>query len=250
MKPFLAKKGNLSSDITLAEGEKIISEDTDVAQKLNEFFGNCTKSLNIQDNSDIINSTSNINDPLDIAIQKFSSHPSVLKIAEKVQDSFFNFQEINLKDVEKEINSLNSRKYTTSGSIPVKSLKENIDITGKVLHKIFSNSIDDCKFPDNLKLAEITPLFKAIDRTNKKNYRPISILSGVSKIFEKLLQKQLSGFIDKYLYKYMFGYRKGYSTQHALLTLLEKWRISLDKGGYAGALIMDLSKAFDTINHE
>ena len=82
------------------------------------------------------------------------------------------------------------------------------------------------------------------------NYRPISILPSVSKVLERIMQKQIAAFIEKHLYLHMCGYRKGYNTQHALLILLEKWRRILDKQGYAGAIIMDLSKAFDTINHD
>ena len=101
-----------------------------------------------------------------------------------------------------------------------------------------------------MKLADINPLFKKDDSTNKTNYRPISILPSISKVFEKLLQKPITTYIENYLHEYICGYRKGYSTQHALITLLEKWKIMLDKQGYAGAILMDLSKAFDTINHE
>ena len=64
------------------------------------------------------------------------------------------------------------------------------------------------------------------------------------------MQSQISTFIENNLYIHMCGYRKGYSTQHALLTLVEKWKKILDNHGYAGAIITDLSKAFDTINHE
>ena len=64
------------------------------------------------------------------------------------------------------------------------------------------------------------------------------------------MQKQISDYIDKHLSQYLCGYRKGLNTQYALLALIEKWKESLDKKGYAGAILMDLSKAFDTINHE
>ena len=86
--------------------------------------------------------------------------------------------------------------------------------------------------------------------TNKANYWLISILPLISKLFERVMQNQIADFIDNHLYVHMCGDRKGYGTQHALLTLLEKWKITLDKRGYAGAINMDLSKAFDTINHE
>ena len=84
---------------------------------------------------------------------------------------------------------------------------------------------------------------------NKRNYRPISGLPSGSKIFERIIQGQIGNFVDKLLSPYLCGYRKGYSMQHALITLLEKWRISLDNNGIGGAILMDLSKAFDTVNH-
>ena len=72
----------------------------------------------------------------------------------------------------------------------------------------------------------------------------------VSKIFEKIIHKQIGAYTDTLLFPYLCGYRKGYSTQHALLSMLQKWNILLDKGGYSGAVLMDLSKAFDTVNRD
>ena len=78
-----------------------------------------------------------------------------MKIKEMVQPSSFDFQSVSLKEIEIEISSLNSRKSNTFKSIPIVSLKDNVDITGKILHKIFLNEITHCEFPDNLKLADI-----------------------------------------------------------------------------------------------
>ena len=83
-----------------------------------------------------------------------------------------------------------------------------------------------------------------------ENYRPVSVLPTVSKIFERIMQKQISDYIGKLLSPFLCGYRKGFSTQYALLTLIERWKLCLDKQDFAGALLMDLSKTFDTINHE
>ena len=74
----------------------------------------------------------------------------------------------------------------------------------------------------------------------------ISVLPIVSKFFERIMQKQINGFIISFLFPYLCGYRKGFSTQHALLTLVENWRKSLDNKGFSGAILMDLSKAFNT----
>ena len=105
-------------------------------------------------------------------------------------------------------------------------------------------------FPENRKLADVTRIFKKKDKTFVENYRPASVLPTVSKIFERIMQKQITDYIGKFLSPFLCGYRKGFSTQYALLSLIERWRLCLDKQGFAGALLMDLSKAFDTINHE
>ena len=110
--------------------------------------------------------------------------------------------------------------------------------------------IENRKFPSKLKLADISPIFKKLENTFKENYRPVSMLPVVSKIFERIMDKQTNDYIEKLLSPYLCGYRKGYSCQYALLVMIEKWKESLDKGGYAGGILMDLSKAFDTINHE
>ena len=76
------------------------------------------------------------------------------------------------------------------------------------------------------------------------------MLPAVSKNFERIIQKPIAYFINAKLFPYMCGYRKGFSTQYALIALIEKWKNSLDNHGYAGSVLMDLSKAFDTINYE
>ena len=76
----------------------------------------------------------------------------------------------------------------------------------------------------------MTPIYKVGDTTDKTNYRNISLLPVVSKIFEKIMQAQISAYVEKFLSPFLCGYRKGYSAQHALLYMLEKWRLSCDKG--------------------
>ena len=103
-------------------------------------------------------------------------------------------------------------------------------------------------FPDNL--ADITPVFKKKNPSHKVNYRPVSVLPSISKVFEKLMQKQISGYINYHISPYMCGYRKGFSSQQALMSLIKNWKRVLDKTGFGGAVLMDLSKAFDTIKHD
>ena len=99
-------------------------------------------------------------------------------------------------------------------------------------------------------MADVTPIFKKKNKTFVKNYRLVSALPTVSKIFERIMQKQITDYIGKFLFPFLCGYKKGFSTQYALSSLIDRWRLCLDKQGFAGALLMDLLKAFDTINHE
>ena len=137
------------------------------------------------------------------------------------------------------------------GKIPAKVLTESSNVCNAVLRDIWNFEIlEKQNFPQNLKLADITPVYKKKDPTLVENYRPVSVLPTVSKVFERIIQKQFSSFINDFLSPYLCGYRKGFNTQYALLSLIEKWKKTLDNKGYTGAALMDLSKAFDIINHE
>ena len=107
---------------------------------------------------------------------------------------------------------LDTKKATPVNGIPSKILVENYDIITPFLTKMYNDSNLNMNFPDPLKLADITPTHKKDDTTNKKNYRPVSILPSVSKIYERNMFDQISGYIDKYLSPYLCGFRKGYST--------------------------------------
>ena len=185
-------------------------------------------------------------------MKKFENHPSILSIKKNVTvDENFSFTTVCENAVFKEICSLDGNKSGTFGNIPTKLLKETSDICTKSLTDVWNNEVinNNC-FSEKLKVADITPIFKKDDATMAKNYRPISVLPSVSKVFERIILSQLIPYIENYLSTYLCGYRKGFSTQYALISLIEKWKAILDKKGYAGAVLMDLSKTFDTINHE
>ena len=96
----------------------------------------------------------------------------------------------------------------------------------------------------------MTPVHKKDAKTSKDNYRPVSILSDISKIHERLLFKQISEYFEPILSKFQCGFRKGYSAQHCLLAMLEKWKLAVDNKRNFGALLTDLSKAFDCLPHD
>ena len=101
-------------------------------------------------------------------------------------------------------------------------------------------------FPSDLKVADVSQKFK----TSKDNYRSISILPNISKIYERCLYNQMQTYFDNLLSKYQCGFRKGFNAQHCLVSIIEKWKESVDSGGAFGALMIDLSKAFDCLHHE
>ena len=114
-----------------------------------------------------------------------------------------------------------------------------------------NNSFKKCKFPDKGKRAAVTPLDKGEPvRTTEKNYRPVSVLNAFSKIYEKIITEQLIPHLDHCLSKFIATYKQQYNTQHVLIRMIEEWRQNLDNDNVAGAVLMDLSKAFDCIPHD
>ena len=101
-----------------------------------------------------------------------------------------------------------------------------------------------------LKLADVTPVIKKKSKHSRDNYRPVSTLSNISKIYERCIQDQIQFFFDFLLSKYQSGFRRGYNAQHCLISLIEKWKKSVDNGGAFGALLTDLLKAFNRLPHE
>ena len=163
---------------------------------------------------------------------KFQFHPSILLIKSKINTSnSFSFTEIETDDVDKEICSLNSKKSGTQNDIPAKILKKCASSTAPTLQKPFNEILITGNFPDKLKLADIIPVFKKNNPLEKENYRPVSVLPVVSKIFERIMQKQVTLFTEKLLFPYLCGYRKGFSTHQALISLIERWKkIWIKKG--------------------
>ena len=134
--------------------------------------------------------------------------------------------------------------------IPAHILKQNTVLYIKPLTHLVNSSINQGHFPDELKIAKVIPICKSGNKESIENYRPISILSVFTKVFEKVMYKHLINFVDKndILYKYQFGFRRQHSTNHAVITLVEKNINALDKGKVVVGCFLDLKKAFDTVN--
>ena len=208
------------------------------------------KNLKIPEFGDTNPLVERLSDPVLKAILKYNHHPSIAAIRNANNNSHFHFNEVSVEEVYKEIRKLSTRKSVQSTDISIRALKENADIFVNYICGFFNESIKKSTFPSILKNANITPVFKKGYRGSKENYRPVSILQVISKIFEKLLCKQITIFIDPLLSKYQCGFRKGFSAQHCLLAMLEKWKNAVDKGKVFGALLTELSKGFDCLPHE
>ena len=189
-------------------------------------------------------------DPIEQAIEKFATHPSISKIKSRCPHEYpFELHDVTFDETLHEIMRLNKSKKT-SRNIPVKMLQLVANDAAHVLTGCFNTSLSNDSFPEELKFADIIPIHKKDSTNNKANYRPISLLPTVSKVFEKLVFKQLSSFFESRLNKLLCGFRKKYSTQHSLFNLIKDWQKCVDKSGKVGAILMDLSKAYDCLPHD
>ena len=189
IKPFFTNKNTFGRNIKLIEKEEILKDDTEIAEELNLFFSNAFKSLNIAENTCITNRVfDNLKDPVARAIGKFKTHPSVLIIKDKIfQGNNFSFTEVSQFEIEKKIENLNVKKTITHRNIPPKVLKTSAMITAETLQQLFNQALTARQFPSNLINADVTPVFKKNNPLCQGNYRPVSVLPIISKVFEKLM---------------------------------------------------------------
>ena len=110
-----------------------------------------------------------------------------------------------LSDIKNKIKGLNPKKATTHNNITQKILRQSAEVTANTLQLLFNNAISNSVFPENLKLADVTPVFKKKDPLDKTNYRPVSVLPPVSKIFERLFSWIQKGF--QYALCFIVSYR-------------------------------------------
>ena len=142
-------------------------------------------------------------------------------------------------------------KSTGPNSIPTILLKQTRNTVSSPLAKLINKSFETGIFPDICKVAKVVPIFKSETRLLCNNYRPISLLSNIGKIIEKLMHKRLNFFLEQYncYYPFQFGFRLNYSTNSTLMSIVENIQTQLDNGEFAAGVFVDLRKAFDTVDH-
>ena len=164
----------------------------------------------------------------------------------------FNFRPIVVQDIRDAMSKIKTSKSLGSDNISSYFLKLATPYIENSLVFMFNTSLETSQFPDSWKNARITPIFKDGDRAEKSNYRPISVLPVISRLFEKLLFNQLHQYLVKYslIHPGQSGFLKLHSTLTCLLKNTDDWYSGLDTGQMVGTVFIDLKKAFDTVDHD
>ena len=232
----LAPKSTRSAPASLVCDGKISNEEKDIANAFNEYFIKLCENLGVTDHN---------NDHTFNILQEFIS----TKLDKETQ---FQLGQIEEFEVFKFLNSLNPNKSAGKDTIGPRLLKLSAPIISKVVTHLINISLKYGVFPDDLKIAKVSPIFKKGDKTDPGNYRPVSVLPTLSKIFEKHVAQQLKHFLNVHnlLHQEQSGFRQFHSCQTALLNLTEKWLSEMDKGNLIGVTFLDFRKAFDLVDHK
>lgn len=223
------QKGNSGID-SIMEDDVKVDDPTRIANCFNEFFATIGSKL------DALIPTTN-NNPLDY-------------LGPRQEKTFFSAPS-TFAEVSHLLMSL-PNKSSSLYEVPTSIFKKLKNTISQAISDLFNDSCREGSFPDNLKSARITPIHKNGDRKSVNNYRPISTLPLLSKIFEKLMYSRLYSFLSKnqILAEHQFGFRLNRNTSDAVLQFLDYAYDSLDKGNQVMAIFLDLKKAFDTVNHK
>ena len=254
IKPLFSNKVRSNDYIILNENDLLIRNEYKIANIFNTFFVNIVPNLGMEIDQQYPSNVSNISDPVEKAIKKYQKHPSISIINKMVSsvenEASFSFTCVTVDDISKEIKRLDIKKATQESDIPTKVIKQFPNLFIDFLHKNINSCLTEGTFPNDFKKAVVHPIHKKECKTEKSNYRPISILPNLSKIYERLLYDQMYSYFDKFFVKYQCCFRKGYNAQHCLLVMIEKMKEARDKSKVCAAVLTDLSKAFDCLKHD
>ena len=200
-----------------------------IAEKFNEYFVNVGPNLA----SKIPQTTGNYKDYLQEGFPILEEYP------------------LSDKELEEAFKSLKLHKSPGYDDISVNVVKKVTSVIFQPLKHIFNISILKGIFPDKMKLAKVTPLFKSGDEALLNNYRPISVLPCFSKLLERIMYNRVYSFLleNEILYEKQFGFQKQHSTEHAIIQLVNQILKSFHEDKYTLGVFIDLSKAFDTVDH-
>ena len=232
----LGSKSKTTNFNTLSVKGKEISDPKEIANAVNSHF--CTTAKRVWEQS----MQSQIKNATDVAT--FESFISQMPKTTKM----FKFRKVTPGEVMK---AIAKPKNSRAGVIPSRFLKDASSRIAFPLASIFSESLEIGVFPDNLKLARISAIFKGKgSRSNPDHYRPISVLSVIARLFEKIVHQQLCDFLKESLSFTQSGFKPGCSTETSLLNTTNRWILNINKKYLYLTPFLDLRKAFDTVAHE
>ena len=173
-------------------------------------------------NPSAVSNTSDI----DEITKHFDDYISVCKLKEAYSEirgeDDFSFKMVSMDEVKKVILKLNSKISSRYVAIPAIILKQTIEVHLKYLTITINHSLKESAFPDELKQSEVIPIYQKLDSSQKENYRPVSLLPHISKVFERVIYKQINNFTENKSSKCVTGFRISHVTQHSLIVMLEK----------------------------
>ena len=229
----LNKKSKTTQIATLDVDGKKISNHEAIAEHLNTYFCNIGQEL-----SKKIPAT-----PNPLLEGKYSVNP---------EGTMFHFQPVNSNQVACVLGKFKTSMGFGTDCIANHFLKIGLPVISDSLCDIFNLSIATGVFPDSWKVARVAPIFKSGQTDDQSNYRPISVLPVLSRIFEKLIFNQLYKYLNtnKHLFPKQSRFRRLYSVVTSLLSCTNDWYKNMDTGKYTALVFIDLKKAFDTVDHD
>ena len=211
--------------------EQKVTSDEDIAERFNDFFVNIGPKL-----AEVIPDGSH-------------NHTKYLSVE---NEKSLVWSPVTSSEISNYFQALDSRKAHGFDNLPIRLLKDSAHLISEPLSYIFNLSLKNGIFPDLLKTAKVTPIYKKGPREDPGNYRPISVLPVIAKVFEKIVNKRVVEFLESnaILYKHQYGFRKKYSTKLSVINLVNSLIKSIDEGKHTLGIFVDFKKAFDTINHK
>lgn len=230
----LIKKGNQNADIPtefLTNDRTLINQPNEIVNQFNQYFTNIGPKLA----KEIVNTNQ---------VDALSKIPTT--------DKTIFIQATDENEIISVVKNCKTKTSADWNGLDMSVLKDIIECVVKPISYIFNLSLQSGVFPEKMKMAKVMPIHKAGDKHEFTHYRPISILSQFSKILEKIFHKRLFSYVDKQsiLCEQQYGFRPNRTTTLALVDLVEKISNAIDNKQYAVGVFLDLTKAFDTVNHE
>ena len=233
-------KTKTKEPIVLNINEQVCYDPVTVAEHVNSFFVNIAQKL--------VDALPKLND----LFSAFSENCRVYYKNLGVSPAMYILQEVSSDFVLKELQSMNATKSTGLDNIGPKFLHDGAEALADTITSLINLSIRNKTVPDCTKKAKVTPLYKKKNKLDVGNYRPISVLTSLSKILEKAVHGQVEAFCkdSQIIYPLQSGFRGNFSTDTCLIYLHDYIRQEISQGSLVGMVMLDVQKAFDSVNHE